>query len=278
MRFDPIITNQGCDMPYTAVRTLDENGKLTGIMFADHRTNGVFSYTPGSRPQRVSRIIEDQLFSNIVDPKRAEATFDPRHQEYHLGFGTDSNNLNRLNVYRVFSQQTGGWAFDDSPIATTLGAVTDIGAPTMIDDLTGVIDNLSGVIDDLSGVIIPNSILIKCTTDGSVQKEDLATADTHVFTWQSQNLGALGRRRTIKIIQLIMSAVASGVTTLEFSTDGSTWTNIKTISDPSTLNKIGFKKGITGDNLFWRVTSQAQQFQFTEWWGKVLEKGLKQLT
>ncbi len=277
-RFDPVITNQGCDMPYSAVRTVDENGKLTGIMFADHRTNGVFSYTPGSRPQRVSRVIEDILFESIVDPFRAEATFDGRYLEFHLGYSTDAANPNNMSKYRVFSQETGAWVTDDSPTATTLGVVSDVGSPTMIDDLTGVIDNLTGTIDSLSSVPIQAPILLKCLTDGSVQQENLATAGTHVFTWTSQNIGSVSRRRTLKVLQLLMSASSSGNTILQWSRDASTWTTIKTIADVSALSKIGMKQGVTGDDIYWRVTSLATDFRMTEWWAKVLEKGLKQLT
>ena len=75
-----------------------------------------------------------------------------------------------------------------------------------------------------------------------------------------------------------MSASASGDTVLEWSRDASTWTNIKTISDPSSLSKIGSKRGFSGDDLYWRVTSKAKEFRFTEWWAKVLERGFKQLT
>ncbi|KKL98036.1 hypothetical protein LCGC14_1828430 [marine sediment metagenome] len=278
MRFIPIITSQGCDMPYTAVRTVDENGKLTGIMFADKRTNGVFSYTPGSRPQRISRLIEDILFEDIADPAKAEGTFLSRYQEYHFGYSTDSSNPYNMSKYRVFSQETGAWVTDDSPTATTIGVVSDIGAPTVIDDLSGFIDDLSGVIDGLGGVVFQDPILLKCGTAGEVQDEDMATAASHTFTWTSQNIGAVSRRRLIKIFQLLMSASASGDTVLEFSKDASTWTNIKTISDPSSLSKIGSKRGFSGDDLYWRVTSKAKEFRFTEWWAKVLEKGLKQLT
>ena len=278
IRFTPIITGQGCDMPYTAVRTVDEAGKLTGIMFADHRTNGVFSYTPGSRPQRVTRLIEDILFEGIVDPLKAEATFDGRNQEYHFGYSTDSSNPHNMSKYRVFSQHSGAWTTDDSPTATTIGVVSDVGSPKVIDDLTGVIDDLSGVIDDLGGVLIQSPILIKCGTSGEVQDEDMAEAASHTFTWTSQNLGSVSRRRLVKIFQLLMSASASGDTILEWSRDASTWTNIKTISDPSSLSKIGSKRGFSGDNLYWRVTSKAKEFRFTEWWAKILEKGFKLLT
>ncbi len=278
MQFIPIITNQGCDMPYTAVRTVDENGKLTGIMFADHRTNGVFSYTPGSRPQRLSRPIEDFLFTGIVNQQRAEAIYDARNQEFHLGYSTASATPFNMDTYRVFSQQTGGWTTDDSPTATTFGVISDIGAPTMIDGLTGFIDDLTGVIDDLSGVFIRDQILLKCGTAGEVQQESMSTAGSHVFTWTSQNIGAISRRRLLKVFQLLISATASGNTILQWSKDNSTWTTIKTIADVSSLSKIGSKKGVSGDNIYWRVTSLAKEFRMTEWWAKILERGLKHLT
>ena len=244
---------------------MEEAGKLTGIMFADHRTNGVFSYTPGSRPQRVTRLIEDILFESMVDPLKAEATFDGRNQEYHLGYSTDSSNPHNMSKYRVFSQHSGAWTTDDSPTATTIGVVADVGAPKVIDDLTGVIDNLTGVIDDLGGVLVQSPILIKCLTTGATQDEDMATADTHVFTWTSQNLGSVSRRRLVKIFQLLMSASASGDTILEWSRDASTWTNIKTISDPSSLRKIGPKRGFSGDDFYWRVPTKAKECRLPDW-------------
>lgn len=271
MRFVPIITNQGSDMPYSAVRTSDEQGRITGIMFADSQTDGVFAYAPGSRPLRVS---ETGLFSSMVDPNRAEGTFDPRNQEYHLGIPTDSSNLDRLGEYLVIGRN-GSLVKDDSPTSTTIAVVNDVGAPTVIDDLTGKIDTLTGVIDDLGGVYIRASILLKAGTAGEVQKEDLATAGAHTFTWTSQDLGSFSRRRLLKFMTAVVAMTASGDVVLQTSRDNSTWTTVKTKSATSATTKIGFWKGVSGDHIYWRLTTTVKEFQMFEWWAKLLEKGLK---
>jgi hypothetical protein len=288
MRFTPIITNQGCDMPYTAVRTMDEQGRLTGIIFADSNTNGVFSYTPGSRPQRLSKAIEDKIFENLVDPETAEAAFDPLYQEYHLGISTDLSNYGRMEEYWVLSANhlPGAlpWTYDDSPTSTTVGVVSDVGAPTLIDDAVGTIDAQVGVIDSFE-IKLQNPIVLKGGTAGEVLKEDLGTAGTHTYTWTTQDLGALSNRRLLKILQIAISATASGSTVLEYSknTDAeilagtATWTNIKTVADPSSLEKIGFKRGLSGDRIHWRIQSDAKEFRMFEWWAKMLEKGIKHL-
>ncbi len=278
-RFTAIITNQGCDMPHTAVQTSDEQGRLTGLLFADSRSNGIYQYTPGQRPQRISRNIDDQLFTGLTDPQLAKAAYDPENQEYHLGYPTDSANPEHLGSFRVFSAQNGSFVTDDGPTCTTIGVVGDVGTPTMIDDLTGFIDGLSGTIDSLSGVLRLPPIVLKGDTSGQSIKEDLDTAGSHTFTWESQNLGSVSLRRTVKLFTMAMSATASGSTTLEFSTDdGSTWTNIKTVSNPSSLSKLGFKKQISADRINWRLTTAAKEFRFTEWWIKLLEKRLKKLS
>jgi len=288
MRFTPIITNQGCDMPYTAVRTTDEQGRLTGIIFGDSKTNGVFGYAPGSRPQRLSKAIEDHLFDNLVDPETAEAAFDLFNQEYHLGISTDLDNHGYMEEYHVLSlaHLPGAlpWVYDDGPTSTTVGVVSDIGAPTVIDDAVGTIDAQVGVIDSFE-IKLQNAIVLKGGTSGEILKEDLSTAGTHSFTWTSQDLGALSNRRTLKLLQMAMKATASGSTVLEFSKDTdaevldgtATWTNIKTIADPSSLDKVSFKRGVTGDRIHWRLVTAAKEFRFHEWWAKMLEKGVKQL-
>ena len=82
----------------------------------------------------------------------------------------------------------------------------------------------------------------------------------------------------IKMMTMAMSASSSGNVVFQWSKDGTTWTTIKTIADVSSLVKIGFRKQITGDVIHWRVTSLAADFQMTEWWVKIMELGLKQLS
>jgi len=282
-RFTPVITNLGCDMPWTIARVSDEQGRTTGLVFADNRTKGIYSYTPGARPVRLngSLAVEDQLFTGLVNPEMSMAAYDPLNAEYHLGLPTDTDidNKPHLGKFWVASMKNGSIVSDDGPVVTSIDVVTDVGDPVMIDELTGFIDDLDGVIDDLGGVFIFAPIVVKGDTvdPGQSIVEDLNTAGTHVFNWTSQDLGSVSRGRVIKQLQMAMSAVAAGDTSLEWSRDLITWTTLKTVADVSALIKFGFKKQLKGDRIYWRVTSEAQEFRMTEWWARVQELVFKRL-
>jgi hypothetical protein len=279
-RFDAVITNQGCDMPWSIARVSDEQGRTTGFIYGDKRTNGIFSYTPGSRPVRLpaSTNIEDVLFTGLTDPARCVGAYDPKFQEYHYGYPTASQPSTDLANFRVFSLKNNSVVTDDGPACTSIDVVTDIGAPVMIDDLVSSIDSQVGTIEDLGGVFIFETIVVKGDTAGQSIKEDLGTTGSHTFTWTSQDLGSISRRRTLKMMTMAMSASSSGNVILQWSKDNSTWTTIKTIADASALVKIGFKKQVTGDIIYWRVTALAADFKMTDWWVKIMERGLKKLS
>lgn len=281
-RFDPIITNLGCDMPYSITRISDEQGNLTGFMFADSRTNGIYTYTPGSRPVRIPASVglEDQLFTGMLDPEMAMGAFDPRFQEYHLGLPIDASNTERLGKFWVVGKN-GAITSDDGPVCTSIDVISDIGNPVVIDDLTGTINSLPGTIDSLAGAaILRTPLVIKGDTASQSIVEDLGTKGSHTFTWTSQNLASISRRRSLKMMTMVMSASSAGDVVLEWSSDLNTWTTIKTIADVSSLTQIGFKKqiGAKRNALYWRVTSLAADFQMTEWWAQVMELGLKHLS
>jgi len=283
-RFDAIITNQGCDMPWSIARVSDEQGRTTGFVFGDNRTQGIYSYTPGSRPVRLegSKNIRDQLFTGLTDPGDAVGTYDPRFQEYHFGYPTATQPTTDLANFRVLSLENNSIVTDDGPACTSMDVVTDIGAPVMIDDLTGFIDAQTGVIDDLGGVFLFNPIIVKGDTAGQSIKEDLATTGTHTFTWESQDLISISRRRLLKKMTMVMSATSSGNVVLQWSADRVTWTTLKTISDVSALVQIGFSPqggvGAKKKAIYWRVTSLAANFQMTEWWVKMMDLGLKHIS
>ncbi len=274
------VANIGCDMPWSIARVSDEQGKVTGLIFADNRTRGIYSFTPGSRPKRLdgSVAVEDQLFTTMTDPKLAVGTYDPRNENYHIGLPTTAPPTTDLQKFWVVNIKYGGAILaDDGPVCTSIDVVTDIGAPLMIDDLVGVIDDLTGVIDDLGGVFKFEPILVKGDTAGQSIVEDDDEAGAHTFTWTSQDLGSVSRERLIKIVQIAISASGSGNTIFEWSTDAVVWTTLKTFADVSALSKIGFKKQLRGDRIYWRVTSLAPDFTMTEWWAKVQELGLKDI-
>lgn len=280
-KFDAIITNQGCDMPWSIARLSDEEGRFTGFVYGDSRTNGIFSYTPGSRPVRLpgSTNIEDQLFTGLTDPSTVVGAFDPKYQEYHFGYPSAAPPTTDLAVFRVLSLKNNSIVTDDGPACTSIDTVTDVGSSVMIDDLTGTIDSLTGVIDDLGGVFKFNPIVIKADTAGQSVKEDMGTTGSHTFTWESQDLVGISRRRLLKVMTMAMSASSSGNVILQWSANGSTWTTLKTIADASSLVQIGFKPqggvGAMKTAIHWRVTALAADFKMTEWWAQLMELGVR---
>lgn len=280
-RFTPIITNLGCDMPWTITRVSDEQGRTTGLVFADSNSKGIYSYTPGARPVRLagSLAVEDQLFTGMIDPELAMGAYDPLNQEYHLGLPIDAVNRQHLGKFWVASMKNQSIVEDDGPIVTSIDSVSDIGFPVVIDDLPGVIDDLPGVIDGLGGEFLFQPILIKGDTVDQGQSifEDLSDPGTHEFIWASQDLGSVTRQRIIKQIQFMLSATAPGDTIIEWSRDKIVWTIIKTVADVSNITKLGTKKQLKGDRLYWRVRSVAPEFQMTEWWIRLQELTFKRL-
>jgi len=279
-RFDAVITNQGCDMPWSIARVSDEQGRTTGFIYGDKRTNGLFSYTPGARPVRLqgSVNINDILFTGLTDPTEVIGAYDPGFQEYHSGYPTAAQPSTELANFRVLSLQNNSIVTDDGPACTSIDTVTDVGLPIMIDDLSGTIDAQTGTIDALGGVFVFAPIVVKGDTAGQSVKEDLGTTGTHTFTWASQDFGSFSRRRVLKMMTAVISASSSGNVILAWSKDNVTWTTIKTIADASALKKIGFKKQVTGDILYWRVTALAADFKMTEWWAQLMELGTKHLS
>jgi len=98
------------------------------------------------------------------------------------------------------------------------------------------------------------------------------------FLFQSPNIGHPTQRRTMKDLEVKCSIPVTGNVTVEQSKDESTWTNTKTASrtGASTYQQVRLPRTqITGDDLWWRITSTASQFRFHSWWARVMDKGLQ---
>lgn len=275
-RFRPIITDFGCDAPFSAVKVPG------GVIFADTETKGVYLYSPASGHQKLNTNIEGDIFEGAVAPELLIGSYDPAFQEYHLGIATDPGNALNLTKTFVYSQRKNSWTEDIGPTATVIGVVAEIGTPTMIDELTGFIDGLLGVIDELSGLITPVSVILKGNSVGELLEQTFtAGTDNGVafdFDYASQDLSPVPSRRTLQRVRAVIEASGPGTTSLFRSGDNANWgAAVKTIADPSPLDHIGFKKPITKNKLFWRVTSRAPNFKMFEWWAKVIDKEEKRV-
>ncbi len=286
-RFVPVVTDLGCDMPYTAVRTPN------GVVFCDFRTNGVWLYAPGSPPQRISEVIEldgdgeDFLFKDINIKEQSEGIYAPRTKEYIFGYNTDVSNTSRLDNIRIFNFAVPGWATDTGWQASTIAVLPKVGTPSMIDDLVGMIDGLTGTIDELSTQGNKPSLIVKGDENGRVMDQDGAhatdrsLADTltkYELELASQNIVGVDKRRKLKRFLAIISSDLDEDAVISLSKNGGSFTDVKSYDDLTGRTKIGIKRTHrVGDKLKWKIKSTATNFRLFEWSMKILEKGPKGL-
>lgn len=268
-RFVPVITDLGCDLARTAVRT------PFGIVFADQRTNAVWAYAPGSFPQKISTQVQDQILAGLSDSAEHKGAYDPFNKEYHL----------KLESGRrwIYSFEKQAWSFDDAPAnLRSIAAVVEVGALVSINQETGFINQATGFINDDEPAFRVHSLVTGLDT-GEVLEEDFAVVGDFGDTpgsefeleFQSQNLGSTSRRRTLKEVLLTLTS-DGGSTTLEESKNGTTWPITKTKVLTAVVKKMALRhKQITGDELYWRVKSRAVRFRVREFAVRILEKEMK---
>jgi len=278
-RFDTIITGVGSDLPYTTV------GIPGGVIFADSRTQDVYLYRPGSFPQSLTqgaRHVHGLLFEDLAQAVHSQAAWDPYEGEYHLGlvWTTDNELITRRWICKLHRGQP-VWSYDDSPTISCIGSVLPPTDGTTIDELSGTINTLSGSIDGLSSRTIPQPRIHAGVSTGEViefsyDNDDEWDATEFDFTFSSPNVGSQEVRRTMKDLEVNCEIPTSGSVTVEQSKDESTWTNTKT---ESRIGSSGFQKvrlprtPITGNDLFWRIVTNAPGFKIYNWWARLMDKG-----
>ena len=282
VRIDRVVNGIGSDLPYTTVVVPG------GIIFADSRTQDVYFWRPGTLPESLAHRddshIHHLLYEDLAAATFAEATYDPSEGEYHLGltWETDDDLITRRWICNVHRGKP-AWSYDDSPALTTLGVVLPPAVTTTIDDLSGTINALSGSIDSLSSRSVPSSALYAGVATGEVIEFSYShpldwDSTEFEFTFQSPNLGSPSRRRTMKDLEVTCSIPVTGDVTIEQSKDESAWSNSKTASrtGASTRQKVRLPKTqITGDDLYWRIKTNASGFKIRSWWARMMEKGLQ---
>lgn len=295
-RFVPLVIGVGCDLPHTGAIVPG------GVMWADRRTNAVYFWRLGALPQRVNAQIKDQMLRDFGESEWVEAAYDPFEKEYHLGL-----NIPRLIVDRhgecvetefmtktwVYNLDTQAWCYDVGPIASTLGQVVGVDNLVYIDDLLGTIDeqvanvadaskpNPSGYIDDWGydpeDIFEPS--LYKGTDTGEVitytwdSKHDF-DCFRFEFLWQSQNMGHPVNQRTLSDLRFLGGSKERGYAIVEYSNNDWDWHQQKTLR-PRALphrERFGSSQIFAGNDLWWRVRSDAPGFRMYEFWVRMLDR------
>lgn len=284
-RFTPVIHDQGCDLPFSAVKLPD------GVIFADRRTNGVFFYRPNTQPIRISVGVEDDLMADIALTERVRAAYDPAESEYHLDLHFPGT-LTPVITW-VYSRIKENWTRDEGATKKTsaIASLFDVETPTMIDDVPSFINDVPDTIDSFqigpletfifrgreTGEVLIQTFDANQDFDEPVGGGALAVQDFD-FVFLSQDLGSVSNRRTIKDTLLDVDVELTEVTeqlSVSHSRDeGVTLDNTKTLTTPSAgRQEIGLRKRqITGNRLFFKFVSRTR-VRLHGFWIRVMEKG-----
>lgn len=273
-RFRELLAGVGCDLPYTITKTLH------GIIWADRRTRNVYLFSPSNGIQRLANTQNRVMFQDLSKLEFAEGRYDPFEREYHLGIVYNESDSIITRVW-VFSFDTGTWQYDDSPEISTIGAVTLPRDSVSIDGLTGTIDAQVGTIDEYGDEGLFTPALFKGTTTGEIVKQSYDyvedwNSESFFMEFVSQNLGSLSRRRSIKDLSIRALVPEDGVVTLEERNESGLWEmskDIPLVGDPVNMNLRIPKKGVTGEDLFFRILTPAVGTRFYSYWVRILERG-----
>jgi len=296
-RFIPLLAGYGCDLPYTVAPIPG------GVIYADRRSNGVYMFRPGSMPQVISESIKSELYADIAASLWIEGAFDPFELEYHLG-------LNVPNVMRnidgsalvteyitktwVYNLKTQAWTYDIGPVTSASGNVYSLHDLVMVDDLTGTIDiqvadlsdalkpNPDGYIDDWGED--PDELFqpsfFKGTPTGEVvyyTYDSLHewTCDRFEFVWESQNMCDASKRMSLQDLRFVARCPRSGRMQIAYSKDDLQWKEMKLIRPTPHEGKEHYgvpRWQLTGNQLYWRFTSDMPGVRLHEFWVRLLQK------
>ena len=303
-RFDAVVTNLGCDMPGSISRLTDVQGSLTGFIFGDSRTRSVYSYTPGSAPIVVpgSARVGTKLLEGLVNPRTVRGTYDPYFNEYHFGFPTNPDRLERLQKFWVMSLANGSISEDTGPACTSIDAILSTSRVLVIDEIQGDVDDLPSSMANLGvNPTLSVSSIVKGDFFGKALQEDLLEQGDHWFVWQSQDLSSLAFKRTFKNLRIKASSSKSGKIFIEWSKNPKSWLQVGDLEKAFALFSAGSFGELRTNELFskllwigssvkgveigpksrqwgkvdfpvyFRVTVNTPQFKMFEWWTKLFE-------
>lgn len=264
--FQASFPNVGCDTPGSAAQ------RKNGIVWYDHRSNQVYSYTIGERPEPIGNAVKYDILRRITDKDLIQGGFDPILNEYHLVIPSTSSTLSYIFV---FSFETNAWRQRTLNNCFGMYGMDGQGSGLVIDELKGTIDNLLGVIDDL-GVefnALPSSVFYgldngKITveavaTDTDLDAELLFEAVSKMFTFPTDDI-------SVSRLHMEIECIAQGHITLQYSKDaGKTWKTYKTVTwdetDVGTRKRIICTKHIRSRQYMWKLTSSAGAFNLLEY-------------
>jgi hypothetical protein len=296
-RFEPVVTQLGCDLPYGS------QSIPGGVIFPSRGNQGIFRWQLGGTIESISSPIGTDFLLDLAETEWVDSTYDPFEDEYHFGIATipaEIDEMGLIDKVWVFAQTTSAWTFDTGPQISTLATAQAVGDSVLIDELIGDIDdqvadasdatkpNPLGWIDNWAADDVFLPTIFKGTFDGEVLQQTIQIADDYdpslpvgtglqfEFLWMSQDLGSFSNRRTLKRLMTRSLAVIGGKATFEFANEELAWSKQKTASlrHGVITHRYGAPRiQQSGNDLYFRVRTTAPTFRMFEQWFTLLEKG-----
>ena len=163
-----------------------------------------------------------------MSPKTVRGVYDPYFKEYHFGFPTDPNALERLQQFWVMSLENNSISQDTGPFCTSIDSILSTSRKLPIDEIQGDVDDLPSFIDKLGvNPTLSLSFIVKGGFDGKALQEDDKEKGDHLFIWQSQDLSSLAFKRSFRNLRIKASSVKSGQVFIEWSNEIEKWLETK---------------------------------------------------
>jgi len=250
----------GCDCPDTAAK------RPNGITWYDYRTNNVYSYEIGSRPEPIGTAIRSLLKSSISDKRLLHGSYDFQKGEYVLTVPSTISNQSLLYCYNF---ETGAWYIEKVNYCMGVYNLNDAAGVMTIGDLVGTIGDLVGTIGSLvfTSTLPPNRFY--GLSNGDILQDDItldtfnaatatSTLVSKVFVIDDADLNVLE-------LHLKVTPTRAGSISLYFSRDaGITFSLYKTLTftnaDNGTRKHYICKKNLRVGEYVWKLVSTTGQF------------------
>ncbi|MCE2973028.1 MAG: hypothetical protein LW852_06235 [Sediminibacterium sp.] len=252
----------GCDCPGSATQT------KSGITWYDRRTNQVYNYVVGGRPEEIGDPIKDELRSAVTSNDLVWGSYDMTNETYILTVPSTASTNSRVFFYNF---STKSWSYEDIEGAYGYYPVDGGASRLTYGQLTGTYGQLTaananyGAIGLIAATPPKNHIGY---TNGDIRSEEDVDAGSGEFCFTSKVYRNSTDDLEISRLMMLIRPIRNGSLTIEFRKNGRTaWIPWKTIPFESTLNRIRIyaTKLIRANEFQWRVRSSSGQFHWLEY-------------